>query len=91
MSYNIAFHYLRNKYGSVFLKYTDNHEKKLKSEKASNEIDLSATDEDKITTFNSPTEREDILLALLMSQCQYGIAARNDLSNLVNAMELKAK
>jgi hypothetical protein len=83
-SYNIAFNYLKNKYGCRRSGHTNGFTRKLRqarNKKEFNEIMSIVTDDDFIMILNTVTEHDDIEIQLLMNQYGYGYTVRFELYN----------
>jgi hypothetical protein len=82
--FNIAFNYLKDKYGYKRMGYTNNFIDKLRkarSVKERKEILSTVTDDNYIIITNPATEHDDIEVELLMQQYYYGFKVRFELQN----------
>jgi len=81
---NIAFNYLKDKYGYKRTGYTNGFIDKLRKArtvKERKEILSTVTDNDYIIITNPATEHDDIEVELLMQQYYYGYIVRFELQN----------
>jgi hypothetical protein len=93
-SYNIAFNYLKDKYG---YKRSGLTQKKLEeayrqtNKKQRLEFNKNLTNDDYILIINKVTEPIDKLILTLMGQCSYGIQAKKELSLLLFNLNITDK
>jgi hypothetical protein len=88
-TYNIAYNYLKDKYGYKRLRFTysfDTLFRKATTVKKQKEMIANATDSNYILQINSITEDDDKAIELLMSQFYLGIAAKHELENKLYIM-----
>lgn len=87
MCYNIAYNYLKEKYGYNRVYLLENARKKIRfvNKKQREEIIKTFTDRDYHISLNEVTEEDDKYIQLLMGQYYYGQAAKNELrAKLIN-------
>ena len=79
---NIAFDYLKDKYGYTRRGYTSSFSNKLikaRNKKEREEIENNSTDKDYFLKINPITDEKDEVIQLLISQYYYGIQAKKEL------------